>query len=272
MIKSLSSLLLPLIFTLFLAACASGYKSFYKQAQGATAETVAATRVAPPPATPIVEYAQPGDGVTILNAYAKRGYIMIGNSMFTTGYPESEDSAVRQAQDVGADLVLILNPRYAGSMTSSIQHSTLTRPPSKGPNRTDIGDIIVMDVPVTIPLSDYGAVYFVRQRFELGVFSRDLHDAERQELKTNQGAVVRLVVDGSPAFNADLQIGDVVTAVDGVDVANAQVFKELIRERGGKQVALSIVRRGQRLAKTVQLGRRNRGSNLKRKRHEDFQS
>lgn len=252
MIKSRSSLLLPLFFTLFLTACASGYKTFYKQAQGVTAETVAALRVATPPATPIVEYAQPGDSMSILSAYAKRGYIMIGNSTFTTGYPESEDSAVRQAQDVGADLVLILNPRFAGSMTSSIQHTTLTKPPSKG-SRTDIGDIIITNVPVTIPLSDYGAVYFVRQRFQLGVFCRDLNDAERRQLQTNRGAVVRLVVDGSPAFKADLQIGDVVTAVDGVEVANAQTFKEFIRERGGKQVALSIVRRGQRLAMTVQL-------------------
>ena len=93
----------------------------------------------------------------------------------------------------------------------------------------------------------------MKQRFELGVFSRDLSDAERQELQTNQGAVVRLVVDESPAFIADLQIGDVVTAVDGVAIVNAQTFNEFLRERGGKQVALSIVRRGQRLEKTVQL-------------------
>jgi hypothetical protein len=108
-INALSSPFLPLFFTLFLTAC-SGYKEFYKQAQGATPETVAVMRVAPPPAIPIVERAQPGDSMTILDAYAKRGYIMIGNSMFKTGHPESEDSAVRQAQDVGADLVLILNP------------------------------------------------------------------------------------------------------------------------------------------------------------------
>jgi membrane-associated protease RseP (regulator of RpoE activity) len=250
LIKSLFSPFLPLFFTLFLTACASGYKEFYKQAQGVTPEVVAAMRVAPPPATPIVEHAEPGDSMTILDAYAKRGYIMIGSSMFTSGHPESEDSAVRQAQEVGADLVLILKPRYAGSMTSDIPITTLTRTP-KGSIRAT--DDITTYVVHTIPLSDYGAVYFVKQRFELGVFSRDLNDAERQELQTNQGAVVRLVVDGSPAFNADLQIGDVVTAVDGVAIANAQAFNELLRERGGKQVALSIVRRGQRLEKAVQL-------------------
>lgn len=45
LIKSLSSLFLPLFFTLFLTAC-SGYKEFYKQAQGETPEAVAAMRVA----------------------------------------------------------------------------------------------------------------------------------------------------------------------------------------------------------------------------------
>ena len=130
MIKALSGPFLPLFFTLFLTAC-SGYKEFYKQAQGATPEAVAAIRVAPPPATPIVERAQRGDSKMILDAYAKRGYIMIGSSMFKTGHPESEDSAVRQAQDVGADLVLILNPRYAGTVTYDIPITILTRAPNK---------------------------------------------------------------------------------------------------------------------------------------------
>lgn len=249
MIKALSGPFLPLFFTLFLTAC-SGYKEFYKQAQGATPEAVAAIRVAPPPATPIVERAQRGDSKVILDAYAKRGYIMIGSSMFKTGHPESEDSAVRQAQDVGADLVLILNPRYAGTVTYDIPITILTRAPKDSIRALDD---ITSYAPATIALSDYGAVYFVKQRFRLGALSRDLNDAERQELQTNQGAVVRLVVDESPAFNADLQIGDVITAVDGVGIVNAQAFNELFRKRAGKQVAISIVRRGQRLEKTVQL-------------------
>lgn len=85
MIKSLSSPFLPLFFMLYVTACASGYKEFYKQAQGVTPEIVAAMRVAPPPAIPVVEHAQPGDNMTILDAYAQRGYIMIGHSIFQSG-------------------------------------------------------------------------------------------------------------------------------------------------------------------------------------------
>ena len=165
MIKSLSSPFLPLFFMLYVTACASGYKEFYKQAQGVTPEIVAAMRVAPPPAIPVVEHAQPGDNMTILDVYAQRGYIMIGHSIFQSGHSESDDSAVQQAQDVGADLVLILNPRYAGLMTSNIPVTTLTRT-----TKTSFrADDITYYRPVTIPLSDYAALYFVKKRFDLGV-------------------------------------------------------------------------------------------------------
>lgn len=80
-----------------------------------------------------------------------------------------------------------------------------------------------------------------------------MNDAEHQELQTNRGAAVRLVVDGTPAFNADLLVGDVITTIDGVAVPGAKVFNELIRERQGKLISLALIRRGQRIEKSVQL-------------------
>jgi len=268
--QSLSNRVLPFLLALVLAGCAGGYKEFYKQTQGITPEAVAARRVAPPPPMPIVERAKPGDSKAILDAYTKRGYIMIGNSMFNSGQRESDDSAVRQAQDVGADLVLILTPRYTGSVASSIPITTPTTSTSYstgtataygsggsvtayGSGTTTTYGTTTNYVPITVHRSDYGAIYFVKQRFSLGVFSRDLNDEERQELQTNKGATVRLVVDGTPAFDADLLVGDVVTAVDGIAISSAQAFNELLRERRGKLISLFIVRRGQRIEKAIQL-------------------
>jgi hypothetical protein len=261
-----------LIFALatLLAGCASGYKEFYKQAQGATPEIIAALRTAPPPATPIVERAQPGNSQTILDAYAKRGYVMIGHSMFNSGRSESEASAIRQGQGVGADLVLILNPRYTGAVTSNMPITTPTTTTSYstgtataygpggtvtayGSGTTTTYGSTTSYIPITIHRSDYGAVYFVKRRFSLGVLMRDLSDAERQDLQTNKGMAVRLVVDGTPAFNADILAGDVITAIDGVAISGAQPFNELLRERRGNLVSLSLIRRGQRIEKSVQL-------------------
>ena len=100
---------------------------------------------------------------------------------------------------------------------------------------------------------DYGAVYFVRAKFSFGVFVRDLSDAERQEMQTNKGVAVRLVVDATPAFDADVLVDDIITAVDGAAVVNASAFNGLMKERHGKLVTFTIVRRGQTIEKQVQL-------------------
>jgi S1-C subfamily serine protease len=96
-------------------------------------------------------------------------------------------------------------------------------------------------------------VFFVKQRFEFGAFIRDLNDAERQELQTNRGAAIRLVIDESPAFNADILVGDIVTLINDIPITNAQHLATLLQERKGQPVSLSLIRRGQRIEKSVQL-------------------
>src|SRR2546428_759632 len=59
----------------------------------------------------------------------------------------------------------------------------------------------------------------------------------------------RCVVDGTPAYDADILVGDVITAVDGVSVSSSRALGDLLRERREK-LSLSIFRRGQRLEKT----------------------
>lgn len=262
--------LLAVSLSLLVAGCVSGYKQFYQPAQGATPEAIAARRIAPPPATPIVERSQPTNSQSIIDAYTKRGYAMIGHSAFNTGRPESEDSAVRQGQEVGADLVLILNPKYTGSVTSAIPITTPTTTTSYssgtataygpggtvtayGTGTTTTYGSTTDYVPFTIHRSDYGAVFFVKRRYALGALVRDLNDAERQEFQSNKGAAVRLVVDGTPAFDADILVGDVIAAIDGVGISTARGLNDLVRNRAGKLVTVSIIRRGQHIEKSVQL-------------------
>jgi PDZ domain len=255
---------------LLLLGCASGYKEFYKPASQLTLDSIAARRVAAPPTIPILERVPPTDSQLVLDAYAKRGYLMIGNSFFNSGRTESEDSAIRQGQAVGADLVLIMNPTYTGSVTSRVPITTPTTTTSRstgtataygpggtatayGSGTTTTYGSNTTYVPITINRSDFGAVFFVKQRFGLGLFTRDLSDSERQELQSNKGVVVRLVVDASPAFDADVLVGDTVLSIDGLAVSGMQGFSNLLHQRDGKMVTLTLLRRGQRIEKTVQL-------------------
>lgn len=253
-----------------LAGCASGYSTFYRPVPGATPATISAQRVAPPPEIPAIERAQPGDSQVILDAYAKRGYVMIGNSIFNSGRPETEDSAIRQGQAVGADLVLVLNPKYTGTITSSIPITTPTSTTSystgtataysaggtvtaRGSGTTTTYGTTTNYIPISVQRSDFGAVFFIKQKFGLGLFIRDLNDQERQDLQTNKGVVARVVVDETPAFNADILVGDIIATVDGVGVSGTKSYTELLRARAGKLVSLGIIRRGQRMEKSVQL-------------------
>lgn len=261
-------LILGLAFTL--CACASGYKQFYVQAPGATPEAIAMLRANSPPAVPQVERSAPIDTMQMLDAYAKRGFAMIGYSQFNSGQNESESSAVEQGKEVGADIVLIVNPQYTGSITTSVPLTTPTTSTAVtsgtataygpggtvtafGTATTTVHGTSTTYIPMTVHRSDYTAVYFVRQRFSLGAFVRNLDDAERQSLQTNQGVVVRIVVDNSPAFYADILPGDMILSIDGAAVSTQEHFTQILQARRGASVTVAIVRSGQRIEKVVQL-------------------
>lgn len=250
--------------------CASGYASFYKPIPGATPEVIAERRANPPPQTPLVERSAPDDPKKILEAYARRGYAMIGTSEFNSGHNESEASAIKQGQLVKADLVLIMNPQYTGSVTTSMPLTTPTTTTSYtsgtataygpggtvnayGSGTTTTYGSKTTYIPITINRSNYAAVYFVKQRYVLGAFVRDLNDSERQELQTNQGVVVLTIVNDTPAFSSDVIPGDIILTIDGQQVANQAAYERILDAHKGQVTELTLVRRGQKIQKSIQL-------------------
>lgn len=253
-----------------LAGCASGYRKFYQPAPWATPEAVATRRAAPPPAHPAVEHAPPRNPQDTADQYARRGYIVIGTSFFNSGGSQDAAAAIQQGRDVGADLVLILDPRHTGTVTTSVPITTpTTQTTYSSGTATAYGSRGVVNaygsgtsttygtqttyVPMTVDRSDFGAVYFIRQRFSLGTFTRDLNDAERRAMQTNKGAVVRLVADATPAFHEDILAGDVVVTLDGEPVLSSDHFNQRLRQLRGQQVRLGLLRAGQPLEKTLRL-------------------
>ena len=261
---------LTLLVALLLSGCVSGYQQFYKPVREATPEVIARTRVGPPPANPIVERAQPASPETITNAYTRRGYAVIGHASFNSGRRESDEAAIQQGRDVGADLVLILNPRYTGSVTTSIPITTPTTSTAYSSGSATAygagGPVTVLGsgttttygtsttyVPMTVHRSDYAAVYFVKRKWMLGASLRDLNDDERQELQTNRGVIVRAIVDSSPAYNADILVGDVIVAVGGAAVSDQRSLDALLEPHRGREVKVTVLRRGQRIENSVNL-------------------
>jgi len=79
-----------------------------------------------------------------------------------------------------------------------------------------------------------------------------------------QGAVVGQIVPGSPAEQAGVQEGDVITAIDGKPVASGESLTGYVRARTVGQVSrLTVIRDGQSLELTVTLAAREESSQLR---------
>jgi hypothetical protein len=108
-----------------IAGCASGYSQFYKGAPWATPDAIAKARSGPAPKEPALAHGG-GNPSDVVAAYAQQGYVPIGYSSFNTGHRESDANAVAQGEKIGADLVVVIDPRYTGSVTSSVPITTPT--------------------------------------------------------------------------------------------------------------------------------------------------
>lgn len=67
------------------------------------------------------------------------------------------------------------------------------------------------------------------------------------------GALIANIEDGSPAAQAGLVVGDVITLVDGVAITGPDALRAALADRPGKQVTVAITRGGasQTLAVTI---------------------
>jgi len=95
---------------------------------------------------------------------------------------------------------------------------------------------------------------------ELGDLTPEL--AQQFGIAGKHGAVVGTVTPGAPGDKAGLKTGDVITAIDGKPVANAdELTMEVIGHSPGSTVTLDVLRNGQPVTEKVTLAQRPGGVN-----------
>jgi Do/DeqQ family serine protease len=95
----------------------------------------------------------------------------------------------------------------------------------------------------------------------LGIQPRDLtwDDVEAEGLESADGVMVNRVIEDTPAERSGLRVGDVILALGGDPVQDAQHFMQLIwQARAGSSVRLDVLRRGNRRTIDVVLDDRNK--------------
>lgn len=101
-------------------------------------------------------------------------------------------------------------------------------------------------------LKQYGAV----QRAVLGVVIQNAQDAKQNDskIKVLEGAYVAEFAQRSSAKEAGLQIGDVITSVNGVNVRSSSALQEQVNKfRPGDKVSIEVDRYGSSKTFTVEL-------------------
>jgi len=89
----------------------------------------------------------------------------------------------------------------------------------------------------------------------IGVAVRDTDEADvsRAKLPEATGAVVDEVRSGTPAAEAGLRAGDVITRFDGERVRSARHFERLVAETpAGRDVEMTVVRAGENITVSVE--------------------
>lgn len=87
--------------------------------------------------------------------------------------------------------------------------------------------------------------------------------AKQMGTDITEGSVVSSVVYNSPAYKADLQPYDIITAADGTKyTTKEELIGYIQKQEVGKEVNLSVVRRGKTIDIKVTIGNKNDFSNL----------
>lgn len=78
----------------------------------------------------------------------------------------------------------------------------------------------------------------------LGVLVQPLDEATKKRLQSNRGVVVKVVVNKSPAYNADILRDDIITQFAGESVSDSNDLFDKIKKHAGQIVSVKILRDG----------------------------
>ncbi|MFW6202203.1 MAG: trypsin-like peptidase domain-containing protein, partial [Gemmatimonadota bacterium] len=206
------------------------------------------------------------DGIAVGDWVVALGYPLHLGSTATAGIVSAKGKAIG---------ILSRNEEASAPLEHFIQTDAAINPGNSGGPLVGLdGRVIGMNTAIASPTGYYSGYGFaapiglVRRvaddlirhgavhRPKLGVAVQDVNpaDAEVYRLDRPYGAEVVRVEQGGPAERAGLRLGDVIVAADGDPIeSSGDLTARLARMQPGDEVALDVVRYGDRVRLTVEL-------------------
>jgi hypothetical protein len=165
----------------------------------------------------------------------RQNYAILGESAFKWGRAPSEAELREQARIAGADVVLY-EAQYPASGGAT-------------PSGTDLAK-----APPAAHGYPYDALFFRKRKASVvGLGIANLTGEMRQALHRENGVVVRYVREDSPASRAAFLEGDVIIAIDEVQVESAKDYIDKAIKRAGTECTFKVLRGGKELAIPIRL-------------------
>jgi serine protease Do len=249
--------------TLLLTGCANGYASFY---QPAPQQALSRVESYTGNAEIVASSGAPQQDIDIMFS---RGFGPVGISDFN-GPIQNMSGAIDQAKKVGAKYIVVAR-RYARTaqgavpITTMVPHTSYTSGtvnavgPGGFASGTYDGTTTTYEsetsyIPYSIDRYDQRAIYFAPLKpMGYGLRVDNIDDALAQQIGTQKGAVVRSVRRNSPAFEADILPGDVISNVDGTAINDRDTMGERLNFIDDSELTLTILRGSQKLTKKLTL-------------------
>ena len=157
-----------------------------------------------------------------------------------------------------------INPGNSGGPLVNIHgevvgiNSALTNPTGMAFN-IGIGFAIPINLAKSVipDLVDKGKV----SRGYLGIVFQEVekNTADALSLPSAEGVLVRTIQAGTPADEAGIKTGDVITTFNGQKVVNGQMFRIMVAEADpGQEVTIDIIRDGKKITKRLELAERDK--------------
>jgi hypothetical protein len=244
---------------LFAAGCANPYRINYLSTVQKWPGDVA-NRLSKPEGPPKLVTTEDvkKDAQTLLES----GYVLLGKAKFRDKKLD-ESLALQQGKAVGAWVVLVAN-KYVNTVTESVPFSQWTpdqttitsettqirhdseKPPEtiqRQTVQTVQGELQTSYVPENVEYYDYSACFWAKAKPPiLGVLVQPLGDDLKKKFETNKGVSVFVVINGSPAFNADILKGDLLMSLAGEEITTPDQFFDIVARHAGQTVDLGIIR------------------------------
>ncbi len=190
----------------------------FEGVEGRGPAEIAALRAAPAPVRP--QFLEGSTPLADRRAQGAEGYAHVGSIRYPADDRSAEDKATAAASQVGADRMLVYRHH----------------------------------VPADGAGEEFLAMYYVQFKLLFGATFRNLTERERTRIDAAGGVQIGSVISGTPASDANLMSGDLVTAFNGSPLRDRVEFHARLRDAAGKAVTLTIHRGEVVLERVVRLG------------------